>query len=341
MQLLILLLFYAVVCANFCSRQGTTAPAQSGSIKALRSSNIRRDGKCPFDFFILRSWICRGRPERDPGAPPPLYPRAGALGALSGRGSAGECVIRWRAGDVGWAEGTARPAAAPPGGLELPRAPSRRFPESRGAGGVLSVRPPGAVGGTSLLAARVPGPCCRGRPPPAPADIVSSASRSCVDARGSAGRTAGLRQLQPERGPAVSPRCPVGAPCGERRSAQERRPLSLAGSAAVASGRFAGARILARPRAGCSPGLLSSALPGLASYLVPPAPCAGAGCPVMASTKKGGCELSDAARLGGREVSVFAFELWCISRGEPRQRISWTAEVLSTVCQWPCAVASW
>uniref|UniRef100_A0A8B9PXE7 Platelet-derived growth factor D n=2 Tax=Apteryx TaxID=8821 RepID=A0A8B9PXE7_APTOW len=43
MQLLILLLLYAVVCANFCSRQGTTAPAQSGSIKALRSSNIRRD----------------------------------------------------------------------------------------------------------------------------------------------------------------------------------------------------------------------------------------------------------------------------------------------------------
>ncbi|XP_036248203.1 platelet-derived growth factor D isoform X1 [Molothrus ater] len=43
MQLLILLLLYAVVCANFCSRQGTTAPAQSGSIKALRASNIRRD----------------------------------------------------------------------------------------------------------------------------------------------------------------------------------------------------------------------------------------------------------------------------------------------------------
>ncbi|XP_025963129.1 platelet-derived growth factor D isoform X3 [Dromaius novaehollandiae] len=43
MQLLILLLLYAVVCANFCSRQGTTAPAQSGSIKALRSSNLRRD----------------------------------------------------------------------------------------------------------------------------------------------------------------------------------------------------------------------------------------------------------------------------------------------------------
>ncbi|KAF4787700.1 hypothetical protein TURU_168377 [Turdus rufiventris] len=45
MQLLILLLLYAVVCANFCSRQGTTAPAQSGSIKALRASNIRRDAK--------------------------------------------------------------------------------------------------------------------------------------------------------------------------------------------------------------------------------------------------------------------------------------------------------
>ncbi|OWK62946.1 Platelet-derived growth factor D [Lonchura striata] len=43
MQLLILLLLYAAVCANFCSRQGTTAPAQSGSIKALRASNIRRD----------------------------------------------------------------------------------------------------------------------------------------------------------------------------------------------------------------------------------------------------------------------------------------------------------
>ncbi|KAJ7412646.1 hypothetical protein WISP_94977 [Willisornis vidua] len=44
MQLLILLLLYAAVCANFCSRQGTTAPAQSGSIKALRATNIRRDG---------------------------------------------------------------------------------------------------------------------------------------------------------------------------------------------------------------------------------------------------------------------------------------------------------
>uniref|UniRef100_A0A8C8RXS6 Platelet-derived growth factor D n=1 Tax=Pelusios castaneus TaxID=367368 RepID=A0A8C8RXS6_9SAUR len=41
MQLPVLLLLYGVVCANFCSRQGTTA--QSGSIKALRSSNLRRD----------------------------------------------------------------------------------------------------------------------------------------------------------------------------------------------------------------------------------------------------------------------------------------------------------
>ncbi|XP_039337756.1 platelet-derived growth factor D isoform X4 [Mauremys reevesii] len=42
MQLSVRLLLYVVVCANFCSRQGTTA--QSGSIKALRSSNLRRDG---------------------------------------------------------------------------------------------------------------------------------------------------------------------------------------------------------------------------------------------------------------------------------------------------------
>nr|XP_014429264.1 platelet-derived growth factor D isoform X2 [Pelodiscus sinensis] len=41
MQLSVCLLLYVVVCANFCSRQGTTA--QSGSIKALRSSNLRRD----------------------------------------------------------------------------------------------------------------------------------------------------------------------------------------------------------------------------------------------------------------------------------------------------------
>ncbi|XP_039337766.1 platelet-derived growth factor D isoform X5 [Mauremys reevesii] len=41
MQLSVRLLLYVVVCANFCSRQGTTA--QSGSIKALRSSNLRRD----------------------------------------------------------------------------------------------------------------------------------------------------------------------------------------------------------------------------------------------------------------------------------------------------------
>ncbi|XP_043846806.1 platelet-derived growth factor D isoform X3 [Dromiciops gliroides] len=38
-----LILLYTIVCANFCSYRDTSAIPQSGSIKALRSSNLRRD----------------------------------------------------------------------------------------------------------------------------------------------------------------------------------------------------------------------------------------------------------------------------------------------------------
>ncbi|XP_068936641.1 platelet-derived growth factor D isoform X4 [Petaurus breviceps papuanus] len=38
-----LILLYTVVCANFCSYRDALAIPQSGSIKALRSSNLRRD----------------------------------------------------------------------------------------------------------------------------------------------------------------------------------------------------------------------------------------------------------------------------------------------------------
>lgn len=71
MQLLILLLLYAVVCANFCSRQGTTAPAQSGSIRALRSSNVRRDGECPSAFLIPEGSVCGRSLESAPRAAGP------------------------------------------------------------------------------------------------------------------------------------------------------------------------------------------------------------------------------------------------------------------------------
>lgn len=55
-----LILVYTLVCANFCSYRDTSAAPQSASIKALRNSNLRRDGKRlrVIYLFIYYLFIC-------------------------------------------------------------------------------------------------------------------------------------------------------------------------------------------------------------------------------------------------------------------------------------------
>lgn len=274
MQLLILLLLYAVVCANFCSRQGTTAPAQSGSIKALRSSNIRRDGKRLSVFFIARGCTCRESPE--PGARPggcrPRLPQrpaafcpgggpvperpagpAGARGPVPGGRSpeagagVGPGACGQAAGGRWGLRGRLCPAAAPPGGPKLLRATSGRLPGSRRR----SPRPLRAAGSTLPLTARGARSQLPRRAPPGASRHPRAPSRLRPFAVPTPAAVRGGRRVCGGSGlSGAAAASPPGAPCGGRGRTRGRRPLGLGAGRGRRRRRLRGAR---RER-GSSPG---------------------------------------------------------------------------------------